>query len=233
MTWKQAFTSSIGRKLTMSLTGIFLLSFLAVHVSLNACIWNATGAKSDHGKLFNEAADFMGTNVIIRTLEIGLFIFFIIHIVQGLLLAATNLSKRDVPYAKSFGSRGSTWYSRSMGLLGTLILLFLIVHLSNFWFPSRWHQVPEFKPIADEHVANLFGLMQTTFTNPVIDIIYVIGCISLAYHLAHGFQSAFRTLGVHNKRYQAMLRNIGIGYSIIVCLAFAMMPVSFYFGWVN
>ncbi len=233
MTWKQAFTSSIGQKLTMSLTGIFLILFLAVHVSLNACIWNATGAHSDHGKLFNEAADFMGTNVIIRTLEIGLFVFLIIHIIQGFLLAGKNMTTRDVPYAKSYGTRGSTWYSRSMGLLGTLILLFLIVHLANFWFPSRWHDVPEFKPIANEHVADLFGLMAKTFADPLIDIIYILGCFSLAYHLAHGFQSAFRTLGVHNKRYQIILKNFGIGYSIIVCIAFAMMPVSFYLGWVK
>lgn len=228
MTWKQTFSSSVGRKVIMSLTGIFLILFLFVHVCLNACIW-----ANDGGKTFNIAADFMGTNVVIRTIEVGLFVFFIIHIVQGLILAAKNQSRRGVGYAENYGNRGSRWYARSMGLLGTLVLLFLIVHLANFWFPSRWHRVPEFTPLSDEHISDLFGLMQQTFSNIVIVIVYVLGCISLAYHLAHGFQSAFRTLGVHNRRYVRMLVNIGYGFSVIVCLAFAMMPITMYFHLVH
>ena len=82
-------------------------------------------------------------------------------------------------------------------------------------------------------VHDLFGLMQTTFQEGWVVIVYVLACISLAYHLAHGFQSAFRTIGVHNKRYNAMLTAIGYGFSIIVPLAFAMMPISFYLGWVK
>ena len=74
--------------------------------------------------------------------------------------------------------------------------------------------------------------MKMVFTNPLIVVLYILGCLSLAYHLAHGFQSAFRTLGVHNKRYNNMLTGIGYGFSIIVPLAFAMMPVSFYFNWI-
>lgn len=212
----------------MSLTGLFLILFLIVHVCLNACIW-----ANDGGKTFNIASHFMGTNVVVRTIEVGLFIFFIIHIVQGLILAARNRSRRSIGYEQNYGNRGSRWYARSMGLLGTLVLLFLIVHLANFWVPSRWHQVPEFKPLSSEHVSDLFGLMQATFSNIIIVIIYVLGCISLAYHLAHGFQSSFRTLGVHNKKYVRMLINIGYAFSIIVSLAFIMMPISMYFGWVK
>lgn len=228
MTWKQTFSSSVGRKVVMSLTGIFLILFLIVHVGLNASIW-----ANDGGKTFNIASHFMGTNVVIRTIEVGLFLFLIIHIVQGLMLAARNQSRRGIGYAENYGNRGSRWYARSMGLLGTLVLLFLIVHLANFWVPSRWHRVPEFKPLSDEHVSDLFGLMQQTFSNIVIVIVYVLGCISLAYHLAHGFQSAFRTLGVHNKRYVRMLVNIGYVFSVVVCLAFAMMPITMYFHLVH
>lgn len=228
MTWKHIFSSSVGKKIIMALTGIFLILFLVVHVCLNACIW-----ANDHGKTFNLAADFMGTNVVIRTLEVGLFIFFIIHIVQGLVLTAHNRSTRAIGNDMKYGNRGSRWYSRSMGLLGTLVLLFLIVHISNFWVPSRWHRVPEFEPLSSEHIADLFGLMQATFSNIAIVIIYVLGCISLAYHLAHGFQSAFRTLGVLNKRYVRMLVNIGNVFSVVVSLAFAMMPITMYLGWVK
>ncbi|MBS1746205.1 MAG: succinate dehydrogenase cytochrome b subunit [Bacteroidetes bacterium] len=228
MTWAQVFTSSVGKKITMALTGVFLILFLIVHVGVNACIWF-----NDGGEVFNRAANFLGENVVPRILEIGLFLFFILHIVQGLMLEVQNRSKRSIGYAVSYGNRGSRWYSRSMGLLGTLILLFLIIHLADFWVPSRFTHMSEVQLSDGKNVHNLYSLMQARFQNPFIVIIYVLGCISLAYHLAHGFTSSFRTLGVHNKRYIAMLRSLGYAFAIIVPLVFAMMPVSFYMGWVK
>ncbi|MBS1729994.1 MAG: succinate dehydrogenase cytochrome b subunit [Bacteroidetes bacterium] len=240
MTWKQAFTSSIGRKLIMALTGIFLILFLVVHVGLNACIWNATGENSDHGLMFNTAANFMGSMVVIRILEIGLFVFIFLHVIQGIMLVMYNKQKRNIGYSVPYGNRGSKWYSRSMGLLGTLILLFLILHWINFWVPSRFTGVngvdgqPLEMELADgEKIHNLFALMQITFQNLWVVIIYVLGCISLAYHLLHGFNSAFRTLGVHNPKYMKLIQSIGYGFSIIVPFVFAMMPISFYLGWVS
>lgn len=229
MTWKQVFMSSVGKKITMSLTGIFLTTFLIVHVSLNACIW-----ANDGGEMFNKAAHFMGATVVVRIIEIGLFIFILLHAIQGLILEAQNRSKRGTGYAIDYGNRGSRWYSRSMGLLGTIILLFLIIHWIHFWIPSRFTGVeeitykPDIKPIH-----NLYGLMQSTFSQLWVVIVYVLGCISLGYHLAHGFLSSFRTLGVNNKRYVSLLRTMGYAFSIIVSLAFAMMPVSMYLGWVK
>jgi succinate dehydrogenase / fumarate reductase cytochrome b subunit len=152
---------------------------------------------------------------------------FILHIIQGFMLTFSNRSKRSVGYAVSYGNAGSKWYSRSMGLLGTLVLLFLIMHLSHFWFPNRSNQ----GFLLGEEI-NLYEKMKSVFSELWVVIAYVIGCISLGYHLAHGFQSSFRTLGVHNKRYNSMLSCIGYGFSIIVPLIFAMMPVSFYLGWV-
>jgi succinate dehydrogenase / fumarate reductase, cytochrome b subunit len=223
MTWKQVFTSSIGRKIVMALTGIFLILFLIIHVALNACIW-----ANDGGEMFNAGAHFMGGTVVPRILEIGLFAGFILHIIQGYMLTASNKSKRSVGYAVAYGEKGSKWYSRSMGLLGTIILLFLIMHVSHFWFPNRSHQ----GFLLGEEI-NLFEKMKETFSELWVVILYVVGCISLAYHLAHGFQSAFRTLGVYNKRYNIMLSSLGYGFAIIVPFAFALMPVSFYLGWIK
>ena len=236
MTWKQVFSSSVGRKITMGLTGIFLVTFLVVHVGINACIW-----ANDGGEMFNKAAHFMGSMVVIRILEVGLFVFIFIHIIQGLSLEISNRSKRGVGYAVGYGNKGSKWYSRSMGLLGTLILLFLILHWINFWIPSRFSSVGVRDEMGMEltqtyngvQMHDLYSLMRITFQELWVVIVYVLGCISLGYHLAHGFQSAFRSLGVHNKRYNGMLTGIGYGFSIIVCLAFAMMPISFYLGWVS
>ncbi|MBY0480485.1 MAG: succinate dehydrogenase cytochrome b subunit [Chitinophagaceae bacterium] len=220
MTWKQVFTSSVGKKLIMGFTGIFLILFLVVHAGLNACIW-----ANDNGQMFNQGAHFMGGNVVPRILEIGLFVGLVLHIVQGLMLEVSNRSKRGVAYANSY-KEGSKWYSRSMGILGTLVLLFLILHLSDFWLPNRAHQ----NFVLGEEI-NLYEKMKNTFSVLWVVIVYVLGCLSLGYHLAHGFQSAFKTIGVHNKKYNLMLTGIGYGFSIIITLAFVMMPISFYLGW--
>lgn len=222
MTWKQVFISSVGKKLVMGFTGIFLILFLVIHAGLNACIW-----ANDGGEMFLHAAHFMGGNWVPRILEIGLFVGFILHIVQGYMLTVENRKTRAVGYAVSY-SDGSKWYSRSMGLLGTIILLFLIMHMTHFWFPNRSNQ----GFLLGEEI-NLFEKMKTEFSVLWVVILYVVGCISLAYHLAHGFQSAFKTLGVHNKKYNKMLTSIGYGFSIIVPLVFAMMPISFYFKWIQ
>lgn len=222
MKWSEMFTSSVGKKWVMALTGLFLIIFLVVHVSVNALIW-----ANDGGVMFGDAAHFMGSMVVIRIIEIGLMAGFLLHIVQGLILEFQNRSKRKKGYAVAMGNKGSRWYSRSMGLLGTLILIFLVIHLSHFWVPNRSNQ----GWLLGEEI-NLYERMRATFQEEWIVIVYVLGCISLAWHLVHGFQSAFRTLGVSNKKYLNLLNTVGIGFSIIVPLAFALMPVSFYLGWI-
>lgn len=226
MKWSELFTSSVGKKFVMGVTGLFLISFLVVHVGINACIWAMDG-----GEMFNKAAHFMGSMVVIRIMEIGLFVGIFLHIIQGLVLEFQNRKKRAVGYQVPMGNNGSKWYSRSMGLLGTIILIFLVIHWKQFWIPSRFQDMNEVT-VNGIAMHDLFTLMKETFTQLWVVILYVLACISLAYHLLHGFQSAFRSLGVHNNRYLTLLRSLGIGYSIIVPLAFAMMPVSMYLNWV-
>jgi succinate dehydrogenase / fumarate reductase cytochrome b subunit len=211
----------------MSLTGIFLISFLVVHVGVNACIW-----ANDSGQMFNLASHFMATTVVIRIVEIGLFAGLLLHIIQGLVLEVQNRSRRKKGYAVAMGNRGSKWYSRSMGLLGTLLLFFLVIHLAHFWVPSRFTELPAVEYNGKE-VANQYAEIIRVFQNPLVVGLYVLGCISLLYHLLHGFQSAFRTLGVPDGRYIALIKNFGFGFSVIVSLAFAMMPVSVFLGWVS
>ncbi len=232
MTFKQMFTSSVGKKLVMAFTGIFLILFLMVHAGLNACIWAMDG-----GLMFNKAGHFMGSFVLPRILEIGLFLGIFLHIIQGYMLTLENRSKRAVGYEVSY-SKGSKWYSRSMALLGTLLLMFLIMHIYHFWTPSRLGGIGNIKTLdtfelngVEYH--NLYAQMQLIFENPIVVLLYVLACGSLAYHLAHGFQSAFKTIGVHNKKYHTIISCIGYGFAIIIPLAFAMMPISFYFHWVN
>lgn len=231
MTFKQMFTSSIGQKFVMALTGLFLISFLVIHLGLNATIW-----ANDGGKMFNTGAHFMGSMIVIRMMEIVLFAGLIAHIIQGLLLATKNDKKRAVGYQVNYGNRGSKWYSRSMGLLGTLLLLFLIMHMYHFWIPSRFGGIANIQPLQEDSITgyhNLFLEMIIVFQNPIVVVLYVLGCISLTYHLMHGFQSAFRTIGVHNNRYLSAVNILGNSFSIIVGLGFSMMPISIYLGFVK
>jgi len=223
MTWFKKFaTSSIGKKILMSLTGLFLVSFLVVHCSINAMIFI-----NDDGKTFTHWAHFMGTNPVIRTLEIVLILGFLIHIVQAFVLWRQNRNARPVAYATVTRSEKVTWYSKSMTLLGTLILLFLVIHTSTFWIPNRASQFTTGEELP------LYKMILEKFQNPVLVIIYLLGCASLFWHLLHGFKSAFQSLGLNHVKYNKVISVAGISFSIIVSIIFAMMPLSVYFHWIG
>ena len=235
MKWSEFFTSSVGKKFVMGLTGLFLITFLVIHVGINACIFADLPIfdANDNGSVFNRASHLMGSTMLRRILEVGLFAGIILHIVQGYLLEARNRSARSVGYAVNLGNRGSKWYSRSMGLLGTIILLFLVIHISHFWVKARLTHDLASVTYNGVEMHNMFEEMKAVFSQPWVVVVYVIGCISLAYHLAHGFQSAFRTVGVHNKKYTQLLTSLGYGFSILVSLLFALMPIAMYLKWVE
>jgi succinate dehydrogenase / fumarate reductase cytochrome b subunit len=206
----------------MALTGLFLISFLIIHCAIKAMIFF-----NDGGETFSHWGHFMGTNPIIRTLEIGLVLGFVFHIAQGLLLWKENRAARPVRYKVVTPPSNSTWYSRSMGLLGTILLLFLILHTSHFWIPNRTNQFVEGEELP------LYKMMFDVFANPVVVILYVLGCISLFWHLLHGFASAFQSLGLNHVKYNGAISFVGTAFSIIVPIIFALMPVAIYFKWVQ
>jgi succinate dehydrogenase / fumarate reductase, cytochrome b subunit len=223
MSWfTQTLTSSIGKKLLMALTGLFLISFLVIHATINAMIFY-----NDGGETFSHWGHFMGTNPIIRTLEIGLVLGFLIHIIDGLMLWKSNAAARPVKYAVENAAANSTWYSRSMGLLGTLLLIFLVIHTSHFWIPNRTNQ------FATGEELNLYQMMLEIFQNPLVVLIYVFGCVSLFWHLLHGFKSAFQSLGWNHVKYNGVIGFLGTAFSVVISVLFALMPISIYLGWVN
>jgi succinate dehydrogenase / fumarate reductase cytochrome b subunit len=218
------FQSSIGKKFLMGLTGLFLVTFLLVHCFINSMVFFDSS-----GSLFNEYAHFMGTNILIRIAEVGLFAGLLLHIVDGLMLFFQNRAARPQKYAYNDYSTNSTWYSRSMALLGTLLLIFLILHLAHFWVHSRFMTMPEVDhPQFKVQMIDLYSLMKDTFSNPIIVLIYVLAQISLAYHLLHGFKSAFQSLGLNHTKYNQPIATIGAAFAIIVPLIFAAMPVVIY-----
>lgn len=226
MTWKHFFTSSIGKKLIMGLTGLFLIVFLIVHAAVNSCIF-----LNDGGETFNSVAHFMSHNWILRFIEVGLFAGLILHIVQGLILWKQNSKARPVKYSVNAASENSKWYSRSMGLLGTLLLFFLIIHVSKFFLDTKIALYADGGASDASH--NLFEEMKAEFQKWWVVGIYILGLISLFWHLIHGFQSAFQTLGINHKKYTPIIKIIGIGYTVVICLLFALMPIAFYMGWIN
>lgn len=221
----------------MALSGLFLISFLVVHVGLNSCVFNDLPIfnPQDNGSMFNRAAAFMGDSYVIRIIEIGLFAFFLLHIIQGYAVEISNRRKRKQGYQVALGNRGSTWMSRSMAILGTLIFLYLIIHISQFWIPSRitggLQEASYFGTEKKYH--NLFLKMYETFQQGWVVILYLVGVIALCFHLLHGFHAAFRSIGVHNKKYLGTLKVLGYIFSVVVCLLFALMPISMYLQWVS
>ncbi len=226
MSWITNFlTSSIGRKLIMSLTGLFLIQFLLVHL-----IGNLQLILNDGGEKFNLYAQFMTTNPIIKTTSYLLYSGIILHIVQGLLIWKQNSGSRNTRYAVSKNPNVG-FSSKNMGWLGTIILVFLILHLWQFWFQMHWGVLAG--PPVDYNegtgpVKNLYATVSAAFKNPLYVIAYVIGMIVVGLHLKHGFQSAFQTLGLNHKKYTPLINGLGLIYSILVPLGFAIIPIYFY-----
>ena len=210
---------SIWKKVVMGLTGLFLISFLVVHCGINSLIF-----LNDGGKTFGMAGHFMGTNPVIRIMEIGLVVGFLVHIIDGLVLWSQNTKARPKKYAAKGASANSKWYSRSMGLLGTLLLLFLIMHTAHFWIPNRSNQ------FMTGHELDLFSRMKLIFSEWWIVLLYVLGCFSLFWHLLHGFKSAFQSLGLNHSKYNPVIKIAGTLFAIIVPFIFAMMPVAMFAG---
>ncbi len=221
MSLAQVFQSTIGKKLIMGLTGLFLISFLIIHVGINSMVFF-----NDNGAMFNEYGHFMSHNYIVRFLELGLFAGIIIHAFQGFSLTLKNQKARNSKYAVSAGNATSKWYSRSMGVLGSLLLIFLVIHLSHFWLGTKASLY-----LHNDAPHNMYQEMKACFSHLWVVIVYLIGVISLAWHLIHGFPSAFRTIGIYNPKYNGIIKTIGIGYTLIITVLFSLMPIAFYLGW--
>lgn len=231
MNWfVNTFSSSIGRKITMSLTGLFLCSFLLVHVSLNLLM-----LLRDGGNTFNKWAEFMGTNPVIRTLEVVLILGLLLHAYQGLSLAVTNQKARGpVGYVVRHSEQNSRWASRNMTTLGILLLLFLGVHMGNFWLRSRFGLLGSLVevqlPNVPHPVKDLYSLGAASFKISWYVALYVVAQVALGYHLWHGFRSSLQSLGLNHRKYNSFLYGTSYAFSLVVPLLFALIPLVIFFN---
>ena len=216
-------TSTLGKKLLMSLTGLFLISFLTIHLIGNLAVFS-----SDGGLAFNAYASFMSTNPLIGTVSYLLYAGIILHVVIAAVLYFSNSSARPVKYKVQKSKENSSWSSRSMTLLGTLILAFILLHLKDFWWQYKHDGGYEFALDADGN-RDIYMLVVEKFKTTFALVSYLVGLVALYLHLNHGFQSAFQTIGLEHHKYTPAIKAIGLAYAIIVPIAYASMPVYIYF----
>jgi succinate dehydrogenase / fumarate reductase cytochrome b subunit len=209
----------------VALTGLFLILFLAVHLIGN--LQMIMIFSDDGGRAFNEYAHFMGHNELIQIISIGNFFFIILHIIVSVVLTIYNRSARPKQYAYSKPSANSSFSSRNMIWLGSIVLIFLVLHLVSFWAKSKFGGIEQVT-YDGQTMHNLYDLVVFEFQNPLIVGIYVVSMIGLSYHLMHGFQSVFQTLGINHVKYTPFIKTLGLIYSIAVPLGFAVIPILMY-----
>ncbi len=219
------FTSSIGRKIIMSLTGLFLITFLIVHL-----LGNLQLLANDGGDSFNSYAYFMTHNPLIKTVSYGLYFFILLHAWLGFVIYFRNRKAKGSSYVVRSDAKVS-WASKNMALLGTLILAFIFLHMGDFWFKMKFTDQLAMVDVSslDHKVKDLYASVAFTFGNPYMVGAYLIGLLALAFHLWHGFQSAFQTLGINHKKYTPLIKGLGRAFSIVVPLAYAIIPMYYFF----
>ena len=219
------FTSSVGKKFWMSLAGIFLLTFLLVHLSINLTV-----ILFDTKREFNLAANFMSTNIVIRVMEYILFGGFLLHIAVGLILQFNNWRARPVGYKKTNFSQTS-FFSKYMFHTAAIIFTFLAIHFADFYFKARFGIGGGTEEITydGKTVHDLGELILVKFSMPEFVFGYIAAFLFLGFHLHHGFQSAFQTLGVNHKTYSPVIYTLGIIYTIIIVVGFSSIPIVIYF----
>ena len=222
-------TASIGRKFVMSLTGLFLLVFVGVHLGINLLL-----IFDNSGELYNLGAHFMVTNPLIKIMEPILGLGFVIHIVWSFYLEVQNWRARPVKYAKKNMSGASTWASRNMLVLGAMVLVFLAIHLVNFYVKMKITGDVGEVEIGGVHMHDAYTLVSSAFISSIpLGILYIIGGALLGFHLSHGFWSAFQTLGLNNKYWLNRWKVIGTIYAVVIALGYAVIPLYFMLGLYN
>ena len=224
--------SSLAKKYWMAFTGLFLCLFLVGHLAGNLqLLVTGVGARDQ----FNEYALFMTTNPIIQVMSILTMLSILFHVIDGVILTINNRKARPQGYTSFKPATNSKWSSRNMGILGTVILIFIVIHLIHFWGQMKFGSLDGtyYETENGEMVKDLYSLTVRTFQDAEMGLIwafvYLISMIAIGFHLYHGFGSGFQSLGINHPKYNSIVRKIGVGFAIIVPLLFAIIPFYIYF----
>lgn len=217
-------SASIGRKFLMSITGLFLISFLLIHLTLNLLL-----TFDDSGSLFNLAAHFMATNPVIRIMEPVLALGFVIHIIWSCLITLDNMKARPQKY--EYNDQLLSWWApaKNMFILGGMVLVFLVIHILNFWIKMKFTGDPLLTQVnvGGVEMHNAYALVSNLFLNPWYDALYIAGGILVGLHISHGFWSAFQTIGISNQVWLGRLKALAVTIGVIFAAGFSYIPVYF------
>jgi len=208
------YNSSVGKKLIVGLTGILLIAFLVIHLIGNLLLF-----RNDGGAAFDGYSELLPQVVVIRIIEILLFLLMLFHIVTAAYTWLINKQTRNEQYDVRKPGATSPLSSRTMFLTGSIIFIFLVIHMRTFWWTSRYE--------AGEHFS-MYTLVRNVFSDPVYDVLYLVALFLLGFHLHHGFQSALQTFGLREKKYVTLIEWCGVIVWLLIPLGFAVMPVCFY-----
>lgn len=207
------YTSTVGKKFLMAMTGLLLCFFLVIHLGGNLLLF-----RQDGGVAYDFYSEFLPKILIIRIIEFVLFLILIGHIITGTILWFRNKTSRQQPYEVVRANETSTFTSRTMFLTGSIVFIFLVVHLNSFLVPAKF--TPEANP-------SMYQLVKNAFMNPVYSIFYILAMVLLAFHLHHGFQSAFQTFGIKHKKYASLIEAVGAIFWLLIPIGFASIPIYF------
>ncbi len=202
----------------MSLSGLFLCTFLITHMAGNMQL-----LINDGGLAFNQYAYDMTHSPIIKTVSYLLYFSILLHAVQGLVLAYANRGARKSRYAS--GNKSSSFASRNMGILGSILLLFIVVHMKSFWFEMHWGTIGN----DANGMRDLYSVVVAAFSQWWYVLFYIVSLAALAFHLLHGVQSAFQTVGVNHSKYTPIIKAVGSIFAIAVPALFAIQPLYILF----
>ncbi len=226
MSWVSKFLgSSIGQKVIMSLTGLFLMLFLVVHL-----LGNLQLLKDDNGEAFNTYAFFMTHNPLIKTVSYSLYAFILWHAFQGLRLWSNNKAARGSTRYAVQHTRSTETAARNMAWFGIIILVFILLHMYQFWLKMKMGVLPPVEVAAYDHpVQNLYLPVKEAFSNLLYVLFYVISMVVIGFHLWHGFWSSLQTLGANHPRYNGLLKTVGYLYAVGIPAGFAIIPLWMFF----
>ncbi len=212
--------SSIGRKVVMSLSGLFLILFLTFHMCMNLALVFSADA-------YNMICNFLGANWYALVGTLVLAAGFIVHIVYAFWLTIQNRRARgNDRYAVDVRPKNVEWSSQNMLVLGIIVVLFLVLHMAQFWFKMQLNEIIPVAPEVNPHDGA--ALVIEAFSCPLIVVLYLIWFAALWFHLTHGFWSALQTVGINNTIWFNRWKVIGNIFATIICLGFAFVAVAIY-----
>ncbi|WP_235524283.1 succinate dehydrogenase cytochrome b subunit [Pedobacter sp. Hv1] len=208
-------------KLWMALTGLFLCFFLVIHLLGNLQLFLPAAQAREQ---FNWYSQLLSNNILIKLISYVLYISIIAHVCYAIVLTLKKKKANGQTYAYDRRGEVSPWYSRNMGILGTFILLFLIIHLKDFWYQYKFTTLP----VDSKGQKDLYAIVLQAYQELWYVVVYELGILALGFHLLHGFFSAARTLGLYHPKYVKLMKVVGWIYTLVITLGFMAMPIYVY-----